>query len=78
MRLARVGTKKTPCYRIVVADSESPRSGRFIEVVGHYDARNGLGAAVVKKDRVTYWLGKGTQPSEIVRHILKHQSPAAG
>ena len=75
IRLSRVGRKKIPAYRIVVTDSQSPRDGRFIEIVGHYDARKGIEKAVVKKERVAHWMGKGALPTGIVRQILKHQNP---
>ena len=71
IRLRRMGKKKQPSYRIVVADSRSPRDGRFVENIGHYNPRT-LPAAtvVVKEDRLNDWLGKGAQPTDSVRRVL--------
>ena len=71
IRLRRVGRKKAPMYRIVVADSRSPRDGKFIEVVGHYAPRQSDGALSVKADRVNYWLDAGAQPTDTVRSLLR-------
>jgi small subunit ribosomal protein S16 len=71
IRLRRVGRKKAPVYRIVVADSRSPRDGKFIEVVGHYAPRQSDGALSVKADRVNYWLDAGAQPTDTVRSLLR-------
>ncbi len=71
IRLTRVGAKKKPFYRIVVSSITSPRDGRSIEVVGHYDPKLGVGKASIKKERISYWVSKGAQPTEIVRQILK-------
>ncbi len=73
IRLRRVGAKKQPSYRVVVADSRSPRDGRFIEIVGHYNPRTEPPTVVLKEDRIHYWLGVGAQPSESVERILKSQ-----
>jgi small subunit ribosomal protein S16 len=70
IRLARVGAKKQPSYRVVVADQHSPRDGRFIEIIGHYNPRTEPATMVVKEDRALYWLGRGAQPSEAVARIL--------
>lgn len=69
IRLARAGTKKTPFYRIVVADSRSPRGGRFIERLGTYDPRR----TEIRVDamRVKHWISKGAQPSHTVEALLK-------
>ncbi|HKY63845.1 MAG TPA: 30S ribosomal protein S16 [bacterium] len=77
IRMARHGTKKKPFYRIVVADSEAPRNGAFIEVVGTYDPRAKSNAVVLKNDRIQHWIGKGAQPSETVGHLLKKNQVAA-
>ncbi|HEX5035433.1 MAG TPA: 30S ribosomal protein S16 [bacterium] len=77
IRMARHGTKKKPFYRIVVADSEAPRNGAFIEVVGTYDPRAKSNAVVLKSDRIQHWIGKGAQPSETVGHLLKKNQVAA-
>ena len=71
IRLSRQGGKKKPFYRVVVTDSESPRGGKFIEMVGTYNPSTNPPKAELKSDRVLYWLGKGAIPTEIVRHIIK-------
>ena len=70
IRLARMGTKKTPFYRIVVADQRSPRGGRFIERLGTYDPRRS--ELRVEGARVQHWLSKGAQASETVTILLKN------
>ena len=67
IRLRRTGRKKQPTYRIVVADSRSPRDGKFIEVVGQYAPRQGDQALNLKSERVNYWLDNGAQPTDTVR-----------
>lgn len=72
IRLRRIGRKKQPIYRIVVADSRSPRDGRFIEIVGQYAPRASDEKAVtLQTDRITHWLDNGAQPSDTVRSILR-------
>ena len=71
IRLRRTGRKKQPTYRIVVADSRSPRDGKFIEVIGQYAPRQGEQALNLKNDRVNYWLDNGAQPTETVSRLLK-------
>ena len=71
IRLRRVGRKKTPVYRIVVADVRSPRDGRFIETIGHYNPRQAEGGLQVDSARADYWLGVGAQPSDTVRSLLR-------
>ena len=71
IRLRRVGRKKSPIYRIVVADSESPRDGRFIEIIGNYAPRQGDTAIDLKTERANYWLDNGAQPSDTVRSLLR-------
>jgi small subunit ribosomal protein S16 len=63
IRLARVGAKKQPSYRVVVADQRSPRDGRFIEIIGHYNPRTEPATMVVKEDRALFWLGRGAPPA---------------
>ncbi len=70
LRLMRMGKTKQPTYRVVAADSRSPRDGRFIEVVGSYAPREPEKKVVLKADRVTEWLSKGAQPTDRVRRIL--------
>jgi small subunit ribosomal protein S16 len=71
LRLTRVGKKKQPQYRIVAADSRSPRDGRFIEILGHYDPRQDPSALTVDNDKAIKWLEVGAQPSERVRKLLQ-------
>ena len=71
IRLRRMGAKKAPFYRVVVADSRSPRDGRFIEEIGTYDpmaADNGLS---LDMERVKYWIANGAQPTDTVRGLIK-------
>ena len=76
IRLRRVGTKNTPCYRIVVADGRSPRDGRFIENIGTYDPRKATNNFSVNLERAKFWVEKGAQPSDTVRSILKKAEKA--
>ena len=71
IRLRRVGRKKAPMYRIVVADSKSPRDGKFIEIVGQYQPRTGDKAINLDAARVNYWLNVGAQPTDTVRSLLR-------
>jgi small subunit ribosomal protein S16 len=71
IRLRRVGRKKQPSYRIVVADSRSPRDGRYIEVIGFYNPRTQPATMTLKEDRALYWLKSGAQPSDSVRRIME-------
>lgn len=70
IRLRRVGRKKQPSYRIVVADARSPRDGRYIEVIGFYNPRTQPATMTIKEDRALYWLSNGAQPSDPVQRIL--------
>jgi small subunit ribosomal protein S16 len=70
IRLRRVGLKKQPSYRIVVADKESPRDGRFLEILGFYNPRTEPSTLQIKEDRVFDWMSKGAQPSESVTKLL--------
>lgn len=71
IRLRRMGKTKRPTYRIVVADQRSPRDGRFIEIVGHYDPVRQPKVLEIKQDRVRYWIGVGAQPSDSVVKLFK-------
>ncbi len=71
IRLRRTGKTKQPSYRVVVADSRSPRDGKFIEVIGHYNPVRQPKVLEIKADRARYWLGVGAQPSDTVVHLLK-------
>jgi small subunit ribosomal protein S16 len=73
MRLTRVGSKKNPIYRVVIADSRSPRDGKFIEIVGRYNPQTDPSTIELKEDKVREWLGKGAQPTDSVRKLLKIQ-----
>ncbi|MCG8473473.1 MAG: 30S ribosomal protein S16 [Desulfobacterales bacterium] len=77
IRLARGGAKKKPFYRIVVADSEARRDGRFLEIVGTYDPLQDPAKVTLKEDRVGYWLGEGAIPTETVSTILKKEKASA-
>ena len=79
MRLTRVGGKKDPVWRVVVADSRSPRDGRFIETIGRYNAQTDPSSIQIDEERVRHWLERGAQPSDAVRKLLKTQGiqPAA-
>lgn len=70
IRLRRVGSRNQASYRVVVADRESPRDGRFLEVVGHYNPRTEPSTIVLKDERIYYWLGVGAQPSEAVDRLF--------
>ncbi|TMK73428.1 MAG: 30S ribosomal protein S16 [Actinobacteria bacterium] len=71
LRLTRVGSKKNPIYRVVVADSRSPRDGRFIEIVGRYNPQTEPSTIELDEQKVKDWLGKGAQPSGAVQKLLK-------
>jgi small subunit ribosomal protein S16 len=70
IRLRRMGAKKQPTYRFVVADSSSPRDGKFIEILGHYNPRTEPKTVVVDADKAKEWLAKGAQPSDPVRRLF--------
>jgi small subunit ribosomal protein S16 len=71
IRLRRVGAKKQPSYRIVVADKDAPRDGRFIENIGFFNPRTEPETVELNADRALYWLSVGAQPSEAVARLLK-------
>jgi small subunit ribosomal protein S16 len=71
IRLMRVGKRKQPSYRVVVADARSPRDGRIIESIGHYQPRQDPSVVQIDEDRALYWLGQGAQPSDQVRQLLR-------
>ena len=71
IRLRREGKKGQPSYRIVAADKEAPRDGRFLEILGHYNPRTEPATIVVKEDRVYEWISKGAQPSDSVWQVLR-------
>jgi small subunit ribosomal protein S16 len=71
IRLARVGSKKNPIYRVVVADQRSPRDGKFIEIVGRYNPQTDPSTIDLDADKIRDWVAKGAQPSESVRRLMK-------
>ena len=73
IRLARHGAKKKPFYRIVVADSESPRDGRYLENVGTYNPLMDPARVSLKSERIQYWIDQGARPSDTVRSLLKKE-----
>lgn len=70
IRLRRTGAKGQPSYRVVIADSHSPRDGRFIEVIGHYNPRQEPSEIVIDKEKALAWIAKGAQPSESVHRLM--------
>ena len=78
IRLARFGAKKRPYYRIVVSNSESPRDGKFLEIVGSYDPRQDPAGVSVKEELLALWMSRGATPTDTVASLLKRRSaPAA-
>jgi small subunit ribosomal protein S16 len=73
MRLTRIGGKKDPVWRVVVADQRSPRDGRVIEIVGHYNAQTNPSTIKVDEEKIREWLSRGAQPTASVRKILRTQ-----
>ena len=71
LRLTRVGSKKNPVYRIVAADSRSPRDGKFLEIVGRYNPQTDPSTIELDEDKIRDWLSKGAQPSDAVSRLLK-------
>ncbi len=78
IRLRRMGAKKNPFYRIVVAESRSPRDGAFIEEIGYYDPKKQPAVVEVEAERASYWLRNGAQPSQTVRDILRKAGVSTG
>jgi small subunit ribosomal protein S16 len=77
IRLRREGTKNRPYYRIVVADSRSPRDGKFIEIIGTYDPKQTGQNSSFRVERAEYWISKGAQPSDTVRSLIRKQKKLA-
>ncbi len=73
LRLTRIGGRKDPVWRVVVADQRSPRDGRIIETVGQYNAQTEPSTIKIDEDRVRHWLSQGAQPTDQVRKLLKIQ-----
>ena len=78
LRLTRVGSKKNPVYRIVAADSRSPRDGKFLEIVGRYNPQTDPSTIELDEERIKDWLSKGAQPSSTVRRLLKVKGVGLG
>jgi small subunit ribosomal protein S16 len=78
LRLTRVGSKKNPVFRVVAADSRSPRDGKFIEIVGRYNPQTDPSTIEFDEERVKDWLSKGAQPSETVKRLLKVKNIETG
>ncbi len=73
LRLTRIGGKKDPVWRLVVADQRSKRDGRVLEIVGHYNAQTNPSTIKVDEERIREWLSRGAQPTDTVRKILRTQ-----
>ncbi len=71
LRLTRVGSKKNPIYRVVAADSRSPRDGKFLEIVGRYNPQTHPSTIELDDEKIKGWLGKGAQPTEAVARLIK-------
>ena len=71
LRLTRVGAKKDPVWRVVVADQRSPRDGRVIETIGHYNAQTEPSTIVIDEERARMWIDRGAQPTRVVRRLLR-------
>lgn len=78
IRLKRMGMKKKPFYRVVVADIRSPRNGRFIEEIGYYDPMKNPAEIKIDSERAKYWLGNGAQPTDTARALLKKSGAIEG
>jgi len=78
IRLRRTGTTKRPSYRVVVADARTPRDGRFVEAIGHYDPLAEPPALKIDTEKAAAWLRKGALPSNTVRHLLARAGVRAG
>ncbi|HEY6331467.1 MAG TPA: 30S ribosomal protein S16 [Blastocatellia bacterium] len=78
IRLTRLGAKKKPFYRVVVAEKRSKRDGRFVEMLGYYDPCRNPADIKLNSERLEYWIQHGAQPTETVRSLMKHKpAPAA-
>src|SRR3954469_3763093 len=77
LRLTRVGSKKNPIWRVVVADQRSPRDGRFIESIGHYNPQTDPSTIVIDESRLEHWLSRGAEPTGTVKNLIKANSRSA-
>ena len=73
IRLNRMGAKKNPFYRVVVADSRSPRDGRFIEILGHYDSTKEPAIVKIDEEKALEWMNKGAQPTDTVKSLFRKE-----
>ena len=73
LRLTRIGSKKNPIYRVVAADSRSPRDGKFIEIVGRYNPQTQPSTIEIDEAKVKDWISKGAQPTDSVKRLMKAQ-----
>jgi small subunit ribosomal protein S16 len=79
VRLTRVGSKKNPIWRVVVSDQRSPRDGRFIETIGHYNPQTDPSTIVIDEERFKHWVSRGAQPTNTVKQLVKaHAKGVAG
>ena len=79
VRLTRVGSNKNPIWRVVVADQRSPRDGRFIETIGHYNPQTNPSTIVLDEERFQHWVARGAQPTNTVKQLVKaHAKGVAG
>jgi small subunit ribosomal protein S16 len=77
VRLTRVGGKKNPIWRVVVTDQRSPRDGRFIETIGHYNPRTEPSTIEIDDERMAHWLARGAQPTNTVKKLIKARQTAS-
>ena len=77
VRLTRVGSKKNPIWRVVVTDQRSPRDGRFIETIGHYNPQTEPSTIVIDEERMEHWLARGAQPTNTVKKLMKARQTAS-
>ena len=77
IRLRRMGSNRRPTFRVVVTDSRSPRDGRFIEIIGHYNPLTEPPTVTIDRDKVQAWISKGAQPSNTVKRLIANTAPAA-
>jgi small subunit ribosomal protein S16 len=78
VRLTRVGSKKNPIWRVVVADQRSPRDGRFIETIGRYNPQTNPSTIAIDEERLEHWIARGAQPTGAVKQLMKAQAKAGG
>jgi small subunit ribosomal protein S16 len=77
VRLTRVGSKKNPIWRVVVSDQRSPRDGRFIETIGHYNPQTNPSTIVIDEERFQHWVSRGAQPTNTVKQLVRAQAKSA-